>query len=250
MNPSIGETIIVDFITSSAVTGAATDADETPTIEVLEDATDTAILSPTPVKRTNKTGNYRVSISCMTANGFEAGKSYNVVASATVSSVVGKGVIAAFVMRTTNVDDLPSAVDVALALASESVATAAITGDLVTILTFDGTPYAQSASNLQMDQNATVDLQFDIALNGASLDVSAYTFTLGGYQSNGTIAFTIADGSFGKGGAATGTVTCTITAAHTVTAMRNGRLELRFTNGTKDYRAKWAYLDILTSALP
>jgi hypothetical protein len=106
MTPKLEETIYVDFITSAPTTGAAADADTTPTIEVFEDATDTAVLSPTAVKRTSKTGNYRVPIACTAANGFEAGKSYNVVASATVTTVAAKAVVARFQVRAYSVDSV------------------------------------------------------------------------------------------------------------------------------------------------
>ena len=99
MNPILAETIYVDFVTSSPTTGAATDADSTPTCEVFEDAGDTAILSPTVVKRTGKTGNYRVPVACTSANGFEVGKSYNVVVSATVGGVAAKAVAQSFQVR-------------------------------------------------------------------------------------------------------------------------------------------------------
>lgn len=105
-NPKLEETIIVDFITSSPTTGAATDADSTPTCAVYEDTTDTAILTPTVVKRTSLTGNYRVPVVCTAANGFEATKSYSVVISATVGSVAAKAIAANFMMRTRAVDDL------------------------------------------------------------------------------------------------------------------------------------------------
>lgn len=106
MNPSLEETIYRDFITSSPTTGAAADADSTPTAEVFEDANDTPILTPTVTKRTSKTGNYRVPIACTAANGFEAGKSYNVVVSATVGGVAGKAAIATFQVRTRDTDDV------------------------------------------------------------------------------------------------------------------------------------------------
>jgi hypothetical protein len=96
MNPALGETIYVDFITSSPTTGAAADADSTPASEVFEDATDTAILTPSVTKRTGKTGNYRVQVACTTANGFEVGKSYNIVVSATVGTVAAKAVVQSF----------------------------------------------------------------------------------------------------------------------------------------------------------
>lgn len=99
MTPKLGETIYVDFITSAPSTGAVSDADSTPTCEVFEDATDAAILSPTVTKRTSKTGNYRIPIACTTGNGFEAGKSYNVVVSATVGGVAAKAAVRSFQVR-------------------------------------------------------------------------------------------------------------------------------------------------------
>jgi hypothetical protein len=110
MNPELEETIYCDFITSSPTTGAAADADSTPTCEVFEDATDTAILSPTVVKRTGKTGNYRVPVVCSAANGFEAAKSYNVVVAATVGAVAAKAVVQTFQMRTNGADDLAASI--------------------------------------------------------------------------------------------------------------------------------------------
>jgi hypothetical protein len=110
MNPSLAETITLDFITSSPTTGAAIDADSIPTCEVFEDTTDTAILTPTVVKRTGKTGNYRVPVACTTANGFEAGKSYNVIASATVGAVAAKAVVSTFQIRTNGADDLATSI--------------------------------------------------------------------------------------------------------------------------------------------
>jgi hypothetical protein len=103
MNPKLEETITIDFITSSA-TGAAADADSTPTCEVFEDTTDVAILTPTVVKRTSKTGNYRIPIACTALNGFEAGKSYNVIVSATIGTVAAKAKVASFQLRAKSVD--------------------------------------------------------------------------------------------------------------------------------------------------
>ena len=110
MNPELEETIYADFITSSPTTGAATDADTTPTCEVFEDATDMAILTPTVVKRTGKTGNYRIPIACTAANGFESGKSYNLIVSATVGGVAAKAVLQTFQMRTNGPDDLAASI--------------------------------------------------------------------------------------------------------------------------------------------
>ena len=110
MNPKLSETIYADFITSSPTTGAAVDADTLPTCEVFEDATDTAILTPAVVKRTGKTGNYRVTIACTGANGFETGKSYNAIVAATVGAVAAKAVIQSFMVRTSSADDLAASI--------------------------------------------------------------------------------------------------------------------------------------------
>lgn len=106
--PILGETIYLDFITNNS-SGAATDADVTPTSEVFEDANDTPILTPTVTKRTSKTGDYRVPVACTTGNGFEVGKSYNVIALATVAGTAGKTVVASFQVRSTTIDG-PSSV--------------------------------------------------------------------------------------------------------------------------------------------
>jgi hypothetical protein len=106
MVPVLEETIYLDFIVSSG-TGPATDADALPTSEVCENGTDTAIVTPTVVKRSGKTGNYYVPVACTAANGFEAGKSYNVVVTATVGGVAGcKEVVGRFQMRAHSEDNV------------------------------------------------------------------------------------------------------------------------------------------------
>ena len=94
---NLGVTVTLDFVTTSPTTGAATSASAT-TVNVFEDANDTAILTPTASERSGHTGNYRVQVACTTANGFEVGKFYNVVVSATVSGVAAKAVVANFVI--------------------------------------------------------------------------------------------------------------------------------------------------------
>jgi hypothetical protein len=96
MDIALDEVIYFDAITSHPSTGAATDADSTPSFEVFEESTDTAIVSGNLTKRTSKTGNYRGTATLSAANGFEVGKWYSIIASATVNSVAGKGVIRNF----------------------------------------------------------------------------------------------------------------------------------------------------------
>lgn len=93
----IDEVVYFDVITSSPTTAAAIDADSTPTFDVYEEATDTGLLGATNfTKRTSLTGNYRGTFTASAANGFEAGKWYSVIASATVGAVAGKCVAKSF----------------------------------------------------------------------------------------------------------------------------------------------------------
>jgi hypothetical protein len=98
MNIVLGRTVCFDFVCHT-VAGVVSDADGTPTVEVFEEDTDTTVYALTAVKRTAKTGNYRVPVACTAANGFEIGKSYNVVASATVGGTASKAVIGTFLIE-------------------------------------------------------------------------------------------------------------------------------------------------------
>jgi hypothetical protein len=96
MDIALDEVIFFDAITSDS-SGAAVDADSTPTFSVFEEANDTPILSAQNfTKRTALDGNYRGTATLSAANGFEVGKWYSVVASATVDSVAGKAVVKSF----------------------------------------------------------------------------------------------------------------------------------------------------------
>ena len=96
MDIPLDEVIYFDAISSSS-TGAAADADSTPTFAVYEEATDTDIgVGGNMTKRTSLTGNYRGSFTASAANGFELGKWYNVIGSATIGAVACKGVLMRF----------------------------------------------------------------------------------------------------------------------------------------------------------
>lgn len=93
----IDEVIHFDVITSTPATSAAVDADSAPTFDVFEEATDTPILDDQAMtKRTSLTGNYRGTFTASAANGFEAGKWYNIVVTAVVGGVTGKCVAKTF----------------------------------------------------------------------------------------------------------------------------------------------------------
>jgi hypothetical protein len=82
-----GDSVWLHFGTSSASTGAATNADSTPTVTVAEDGVD---LVYAPTVTNVATGLYKVQINCLFANGFDAGKRYSIYVAATVGGVTGR----------------------------------------------------------------------------------------------------------------------------------------------------------------
>jgi hypothetical protein len=118
----LGGTITIDFIV-----GEGTDADSLPSCSVFENVTDTAMHTPTVVKRTGQPGHYRTTINATTANGYDVGSSYNVVASATLSLITGKSIIASFFVRKVRSDDLVLEAGVPQAITAASVNPATIT---------------------------------------------------------------------------------------------------------------------------
>lgn len=93
---NLGRWEIDDFLTfvcntHDPETGEATDADSVPTYRIYEDETATPILtgSMALLDSVNTAGFYSERIQMTAANGFEAGKSYNIYISATVSSTEG-----------------------------------------------------------------------------------------------------------------------------------------------------------------
>jgi len=99
MRIPLDEVVTFDVVTHNPANGAVSDADSGPTYDVFEDATDTPILDDqTLTKRTALTGNYRGTFTASAANGFEAGKWYNAIATATVNSITGKTVAMTFML--------------------------------------------------------------------------------------------------------------------------------------------------------
>jgi hypothetical protein len=87
----IDEVVFFDICTHNPSTQAVSDADSTPTFAVYEEATDTDIgVGGNLTKRTSLTGDYRGSFTASLANGFEVGKFYSVIATATVNSITAK----------------------------------------------------------------------------------------------------------------------------------------------------------------
>lgn len=94
MNPVfLSDSVYLRFGTSSSTTGAATNADSTPTVTVAEDGVD---LGYAPVVTNLAVGLYQVQIDATAGNGFEAGRRYAVHAVATVGGVTGRDGIGEF----------------------------------------------------------------------------------------------------------------------------------------------------------
>lgn len=166
-------TITRDFTISGS--SGATDADSLPTCKVFEDSTDTAILTPTVVKRSGETGVYRVSIPCTSVNGFEAGKSYNVLITAVVGGVTTKATISTFLCWVNSFDSL------ATLLSTVNSAVQAITtqGALVRLSVPDQIPIPSSGSTVFELRVVLFDVDGDnVNADGASNGVGSVSFSV------------------------------------------------------------------------
>lgn len=127
MNLPLNETIYLRFGTHSS-TGAATDADSTPTVDVTEDG-GTAFTTGVTVANVT-TGEYKVTISTSPANGYENGKWYDVLATAVVGGVTSKQRLFGFrAVPAENSTGLPG-VDV-VSMQDNTVTAAAIAADAI-----------------------------------------------------------------------------------------------------------------------
>lgn len=94
MSPvSLSDSVWLDFGTCSSTTGAAANADSTPTVTIAEDGTNMAY---SPTVSNVATGLYRVQIDATSGNGFESGKRYSVYVTATVGGITGRDGIGEF----------------------------------------------------------------------------------------------------------------------------------------------------------
>ena len=83
--------LLTFVVNTHDTSGVATDADSAPTYRVYEDETTTPILTGTMalLDATNTAGFYSEQITLSAANGFEAGKGYDIRISATVGGTTG-----------------------------------------------------------------------------------------------------------------------------------------------------------------
>lgn len=108
---ALGDSVYLHFGTASASTGAAANADSTPTATVEEDG---SAMGYAPTVSNVATGLYRVQIDATGGNGFEAGRRYSVYVVATVGGIVGRDGIAEFEVLTAGLDTISSRVDAAI----------------------------------------------------------------------------------------------------------------------------------------
>lgn len=101
-NPvALDGTVYLYFGTSSASTGAATDADSTPTVNI---ANDGVTLGYTPTVTNVATGLYKTTIVASVGNGFAAGSRVSVYVTATVGGVTGRDGIGEFEILATDLN--------------------------------------------------------------------------------------------------------------------------------------------------
>ena len=106
MEHKLGETFWDILLTHSA-SGAAADADSTPTLKVYEAGTDMSLATPADYTITNiTTGVYKYEITWTGAKGFEAGKMYSIVLTAVMSGVTRNVRIGPILCVAKDIDDL------------------------------------------------------------------------------------------------------------------------------------------------
>lgn len=135
MSPvSLSDSVWLDFGTCSSTTGAAANADSTPTVTIAEDGTNMAY---SPTVSNVATGLYRVQIDATAGNGFESGKRYSVYVTATVGGITGRDGIGEFEVL---------AVDLNTGVASVTGAVGSVTGSVTVGTNNDKTGYSLSGT--------------------------------------------------------------------------------------------------------
>jgi hypothetical protein len=159
----IDDTLTFSVTTHDVATGALTDADAVPAYRVYEDEIGTAILTGNMAKLddANTTGFYTEQITLSAANGFEAGKSYQVYASAAVDSVTG-GTSGSFRMSGTHPATVSSGGITTASFAAGAINAAAIANGAIDAATFA----------------ADVDQKFGILATGTLQSATATTAVL------------------------------------------------------------------------
>jgi len=230
----IGTTLTLNFTTANPTTGAPQNADSLPTVDVYEDVDDTPILSPTPVNRA--AGEYRVQVVTTADNGFEVGKSYNVVVTATVATVAGKKVVATFIVAEVVTQPISG---------SAAINTRATDGTVHTgnegVTTFADTRQSDGVLHVIDHAGNAIDVEYEFQVGssatptsltvtanltggaGSSLAIKAYNWITGLWGQVGSIPRT--------GGSSLSEYSAPLFAAHVGTGVDAGRVLVRFADG-------------------
>jgi hypothetical protein len=99
----LGDIVAIGFSTASSASGAAQNADATPTILLYEDG---VVMGYAPVPTNLGTGRYQVQVDCSGANGFSADKQYRVDVTAAVDAIPGAETIAQIHVLNNQLDDV------------------------------------------------------------------------------------------------------------------------------------------------
>lgn len=173
MYVSLGDTIDLRFFTHNG-SGALTDADSTPTVDWSEDG---AAASTTGVTVTNvTTGKYKATIVCSGANGFEAGKWYEVAVTATVGAVASAQRICGFQLRATPTVEGTPLVEVASYASGQAPLQPTVAGRTLDVTTTGeaGIDWANiGAPTTAQNLSGTSTKALEPTVAGRTLDVSA-----------------------------------------------------------------------------
>jgi hypothetical protein len=184
----IDEVVYFDVCTHDPTSGGVSDADSTPTFSVMEESTDTPILADQNfTKRTSLTGNYRGSFTASTANGFEAGKWYSVIATAVVGGVTGKKVAVSFraapAEASAGVPMVQTSAISANAITATAIAADAITAAKIADGAIDAATFAAGAINaaaIAADAITDAKVAADVTIASVTGAVGSVTGNVGG----------------------------------------------------------------------
>lgn len=169
----LGDSVWVHFGTSSATTGAATNADSTPTVTVAEDGTDMAYA---PTVTNVATGLYKVQIDARAGNGFEAGKRYSLYAVATVGGITGRDGIGEFEVLAVDMNtSLDAAITSRMATYTQPTGFLAATFPAIVASTTNITAGTITTVSGNVDGNVTGSVGSVVGLTVANLDVAVST---------------------------------------------------------------------------
>jgi len=168
---SLGDSVFLHFGTSSTTTGAATNADSTPTVNVAEDG---VALGYAPTVTNITTGLYMVQIDCTGGNGFEAGRRYSVYVAATVGTIAGRDGIGEFEVLATDLNT--GVASVVGAVGSVTGAVGSVTGNVGgNVVGSVGSVVGLTAANLDV----AVSTRLATASYTAPMDAAATRAALG-----------------------------------------------------------------------